>query len=110
MKLNIYNGKEIVKTYETDAYDLMFGTLEDVANAIKLDEMKSGSDEEIIKMAFNLIASSLNTVIELLKDIFEGITDEDIRNSKVKEIAQVLFDVVRYTIEQLGKGLSTRKN
>lgn len=110
MKLNIYNGKEIVKTYETDAYDLMFGTLEDVANAIKLDEMKNGSDEEILRMAFNLISSSLGTVRELLKDIFDGITEEEMRMTKVKEIAQVLFDVVRYTIEQLGKGLSTRKN
>lgn len=110
MKLNIYNGKKIVKTYEADTYDLMFGTLEDVANAIKLDEMKSGTDEEILRMAFNLIASSLGTVRELLKDIFDGITEEEMRMVKVKEIAQVLFDVVRYTIEQLGKGISTRKN
>ena len=42
MKLPIYQKKEIVKTYEADTYDLMFGVLEDVADAIKLDELKSG--------------------------------------------------------------------
>ena len=29
LKLNIYNKKNIEKTYSTDTYDLMFGTVED---------------------------------------------------------------------------------
>lgn len=111
MKLNIYRKneerkKEIVKTYTADTYDLMFGTLEDVAEAIKFDDLKSGSDEELIKAAFNLIHNSMGTVKDLLKDIFDGITDEDIRDASVKEIAVVLMDVVKYTIAQLGKGLN----
>lgn len=48
MKLNIYEKKQVVKTYEANSYDLMFGTVEDVANAINLDELKSGTDAEII--------------------------------------------------------------
>ena len=105
MKLNIRKGKEIVKTYTADTYDLMFGTLEDISAAVKLDEMKSGTSEEILKAAFNLISNSMGTVRDLLKDVFPGITDEDIRGASVREIAQVLFDIVRYTIEQLGKGV-----
>ena len=50
MKLNIYEKKQVIKTYEADAYDLMFGTLEDVADAVKLDDLKSGSDVELLKM------------------------------------------------------------
>lgn len=101
MKLNIYSKKKIVKTYEADTYDLMFGTVEDVANAINLDTLKTGEDVEIIKMAGNLVLSSMDTVKNLLKDIFEGLTDEEIKNTKVQEIAVVLVDVVKFTIAQL---------
>ena len=101
MKLNIYEKKQVIKTYEADAYDLMFGTLEDVANAVKLDDLKSGSDVELLKMIGNLVLNSMSTVKDLMKDIFEGITDEELKNVKVSEIAVVLLDVVKFTIAQL---------
>lgn len=106
MKLNIYgkldNGKKgIVKTYIADTYDLMFGTCEDIANAIKLDDLKTGSNEELVMMAGKLVLNSFGTVKDLLKDVFEGITDEELRGTKAKEIAVVLVDVVKYTIDQL---------
>lgn len=108
MKLNIYEKKKIVKTYEVDTYDLMFGVLEDVADAIKLDELKTGTDVEIIKMAGNLVLHSMDTVKDLLKDIFEGITDEELKKCKVSEMAIVLVDVVKYTLDQLGKGFGAK--
>lgn len=104
MKLNIYEKKQIIKTYEVDAYDLMFGVLEDVADAIKLDELKTGTDTEIIRMAGNLVLHSMETVKDLFKDIFVGITDEELKKCKVSEMAIVLVDVVKYTLNQLGKG------
>lgn len=104
MKLNIYQGKKIVKTYTAETYDLMFGTLEDVADAVKLDELKTGTDVEIIKMIGNLVLSSMDTVKELMMDIFDGITSEELRHVKVREMAEVLKDVVFYTIAQLNIG------
>lgn len=101
MKLNIYENKQVVKTYETDTYDLMFGTLEDVAGAINLDKLKAGSNAEIIKTAGDFVVHSMDTVKNLLKDIFPGLTDEEIRKAKLSEIATVLVDVIRYTIQQL---------
>ena len=108
MKLNIYEKKQIVKTYEADSYDLMFGVLEDVADAIKLDELKTGTDAEIIKMAGNLVLHSIDTVKDLFKDIFEGITDEELKHCKVNEMAMVLVEVVKVTITQLGKGFGPK--
>lgn len=108
MKLSIYKKREIVKTYEADKYDLMFGVLEDVANAVKLDELKTGSDTEILKMVLDLVMRSMGTVSELMKDIFEGLTDEELRSAKVSEIAEVLMDVIHLTIEQLGKGFGAK--
>lgn len=101
MKLNIYQNKKVVKTYTADAYDLLWGVVEDVASAVNLDELKTGSEAEIMKLVLNLVLKSMGTVKELMKDVFEGITDEELKHTKVKEIAQVLVDVVQYTILQL---------
>ena len=103
MKLNIYNKKQIVKTYTADTYDLMFGTLEDVAEAVHLDDMKTGSDTELLTMAMNFVMHSMDTVKDLIKDIFDGITDDELRNTKVAELADVLLDVIKYTLSQMGK-------
>lgn len=108
MKLNIYDKKKVVKTYEVDTYDLMFGTIEDVADAVKLDELKSGSDVEIIKMVGNLVLTSMDTIKNLLKDIFDGITDEELKKTKVNEIALVIVEVVKFTINQLNLGNSSK--
>lgn len=106
MKLNVYEKKRIVKTYEAETYDLMFGTIEDVAEAVNLDSLKTGSDVELIKMVGNLVMQSMGTVKELLKDIFDGITDDELKKVKVTEIAAVLLDVLKYTITQLNVGSS----
>lgn len=104
MKLNIYEKKNIVKTYTAETYELMFGTVEDVAEAVKLDDLKTGSDTEIIGLVSNLVMKSMSTVKELMKDIFDGLTDEELKNTRVSEIVQVVIDVVMFTMNELGKG------
>lgn len=104
MKLNVYNKKQIEKTYEAETYDLMFGTIEDIADAVDLDSLKTGTDVEIIKMIGNLVLNSMDTVKNLLKDIFDGITDDELKRTKVSEIAAVLLEIVKFTIAQLSKG------
>ena len=101
MKLTIYENKKPVKTYTAEAYDLMFGTVEDIAEAMNLDNLKTGSDVEIIGLAVNLIKRNMETVKDLLKDVFDGLTDEEIKHARVRDIARVLLDVVKYTISQL---------
>ena len=75
---------------------------------MKLDELKSGSDVEIIKMVGNTVVNSMDTVKGLMMDIFEGLNEEELRHTSVKEIARVLVDVVMYTIAQLN--LNKSKN
>ena len=69
MTLKIYENKVVVKTYDVDTYDLMFGTLEDVAGAINLDKLQTGSNAEIIKTAGDFVIHSMDTVKNLLKDL-----------------------------------------
>lgn len=101
MKLNIYDHKEVIKTYEANEYELMFGTVEDMIDAAKLDKIESGTDAEIVMAATNLVTTSMDTVKDLLKDIFDGLTDDEIRHTRVSEIVNVIVDVIRYAISQI---------
>lgn len=103
MKLNIYEKHKVVKTYEADSYDLMFGTVEDVAAAVNLDKIQAGTDAEIIRAVGEMVIGSMDLVKDLLKDLFPGITDEEIRKTKTTEIAKVLVEVVIFTIGRIHK-------
>jgi len=108
MKLNIYNKKKVVKTYTAEAYDIEFGVLEDVVEAVNLDGIKTGSNAEITALAVGLVTKSTGTVKELMKDIFEGLTDEELRHVKIKEMGAVVVDLVRYTIKEIAKGSGSK--
>lgn len=111
MKLDIYDNKTVVKTYETDTYEIMFGTVEDLINAAKLDTIEKGSDAEIVVAATNLVTTSMDTVKDLLKDIFEGLTDDEIKHTRVSDIVNVIVEVILYAVGQISIfGGNKRKN
>lgn len=95
LKLNIYNGKVIEKTYITDTYDLMYGTIEDVLNVIDLD--KIDKSVELGKMIIRL----LPLINPFLKDVFDGLTDEELRRTKVKEVKQIFEKIFSYGFDLL---------
>ena len=47
MKLNIYEGGNVSKTYETDTYDLMFGTVEDISDKLLATHNNPGKPDEV---------------------------------------------------------------
>lgn len=104
LKLNIYEKKKVVKTYTAETYDLMFGTVEDLIDLIDLDQLKNGTDAEIIKLVGKVIISGMGIIKPLLKDIFEGLTDEELKNTKVSEISTALVEIVKFSISQITKG------
>ena len=108
LKLNIYNKKEVLKTYINNTYELMWGTVEDFLNVIKIDDLKAPTETEISTLVIKAIPNSIQTIRELLKDVFEGITDEELRNTKVKEIAKVVIDIVKYSIIEISKGTDAK--
>lgn len=95
LKLNIYNGKVIEKTYITDTYDLMYGTIEDVLNVIDLD--KIDKSVELGKMIIRL----LPLIKPFLKDVFDDLTDEELRRTKVKEVKQIFEKIFSYGFDLL---------
>mgnify|MGYP007122111695 FL=1 len=111
MKLDIYDHKNVVKTYETDAYEIMSGTVEDLIDAARLDTIENGSDAEIVVAATNLVTTSMGTVKDLLKDIFDGLTDDEIKHTRVSDIVNVIVEVILYAVGQISVfGGNKRKN
>ena len=108
--LNIYEKKKVVKTYETDSYDLMFGTLEDFLNVI--DE-KIFSDDvsniDFAKFGLTAIKSCLNEVKPLLFDVFEGLTEEELRKTKTSELIGVVYAIAKYSFAEIN-GIGSGKN
>lgn len=104
MKLNIYENKKIVKTYTADSYDLPFGVVEDIAEVIDLDQLKTGSDAEIIKLVGKALVSSISTIKQLMKDVFDGLTDEELKKTTVKDITACVMDIIAFTLAQLNLG------
>lgn len=108
LQLNIYEKRNVIKTYTTDEYDLMYGTLEDIFNALDLDNLVSTDDVELIKFTTKAVIKNKDIINHLLKDIFDGLTDEELRHTKVKDIAFILVEVVKFTVEQIGLGASSK--
>lgn len=87
-----------------ETYDLMFGTVEDLLQLINIDNLQSGSDVEIIKLAGNVVVKGMDIIKPLLKDIFEGLSDEELKCTKVNEIVAVLVEVVKFSVTEMAKG------
>ena len=101
MRLKIYKKGEVIKTYEADTYDLMFSVAEDISNLIDLDIIQKGDNAELVKLVGKVVINSMDKVKDLLKDIFAGITDEELKNTKLKEIVAVFIEVGKYTVKEI---------
>lgn len=106
MELTIYKNGEAVKTFKSDSFELTFGAMEDIANAMDLDSIAKGTNEEIIANGMNLMKHAGHTVRGLLHEIFNDITDEDIRHARVKDIIRVLVEAVNHTIAEIEESAS----
>ena len=98
MKLNIYkNQHEIEKTYEIEAYDLMYGTVEDIFDVMD-DVDEKASQMEIL----NAVKKHRNKINQLLKDIYPELTDEELKHIKIKELVPFFVDLFVYVTDSFG--------
>ena len=104
LKLNIYEKRKVIKTYTAETYDLMFGTVEDLLDVMDIDNIQADNRTELLKAVAKVLAHSMDIVKPLLKDIFEGLTDEELSNTKISEIVDALSNIVTYSINQITKG------
>ena len=98
MKLNIYSAednKTVEKTYTAESYDLMLGTVEDLMQLIDVDSMNDNL--EVAKM----VVKSFSKLKPFIKDIFSGVTDDELKCVKVKELIPMFIQVFKNIVEGL---------
>lgn len=103
LTLNVYNGKEIEKTYTSTDYRLMTGTCEDILKLVDIDKFKNADfdDDSMMFEVLKVVIGAFDSFRPLLQDVFEGLTDNEYRRTAVKEVGQVIFKIVTYTITEL---------
>ena len=90
LKLNIYEAEDhekIEKTYTSEQVDIMFGVAEDFLAIIDFEHMKDRREA-----AVNIL-KAFGSLKPLLKDIFHGVTDDELKRTKLKEVLPLWVDV-----------------
>lgn len=115
LKLNIYTTKlcrEVERTVTAREFELSVGICEDVLDVLNIDMFEGGLDslsqEDLLELAIPIVRNGFPFFKELLSEIFEVSSDE-IRRTKISEVAQVIVAIVKYSISQL-KSLGGKKS
>lgn len=105
MELNIWkNQREIEKTYTADAYDLMYGTIEDIFDI--LDTVAEDKDEvEVVKA----IVEKREALNDLLCDIFPEVTKDELKRTKISELVTLFVELFAYVTETFKKGAAKNR-
>lgn len=117
IELNVYTTrslKEIEKTYRVSDFKLSFGACEDVLEAINVDMFDGGlealSEETKNSETIKMIVNALPVLKDILKDVFDGLTDEEMKRTDVREVASAVLNIVSYSLSTLGKSVGKAKN
>lgn len=101
LKLNIYNGKDIEKTYVSNDFALMTGTCEDILKLIDIEKIGDLDDDTSIMEVVKIVLNAFQEFNPLMKQIFEGLTDDEYRRTHIVDVARVVIDVLKYTLKEL---------
>ena len=103
LKLNIYNHGKVVKTYVASDFTLTTGLCEDALKLVDFDRLlASDMDQKGLGIeVLRLLSNGLDKFRPFFLDMFEGMTEEEFRNTSIKELARVVIEVVNYSVNEL---------
>ena len=97
LELKIYDGKKIKKTYTAETFDITFGVLEDILHALDFESMRTGDKKEIAAM----VIKCFDQVKPFLLDLFDGVTADEIRHTRMANLAEIFKGVYEYAVKEL---------
>lgn len=98
LTLNIYSATErnvVEKTYTAESYDLMLGTVEDLMQLIDVDKM---TDNIAIT---SMVVQGYSKLKPFIKDVFPGVTDDELKRVKVKELIPTFIQIFKSIVDDL---------
>ena len=112
LKLNIYNKKEVEKTYIANDFELSFGTCEDLLELVNIDMFEGGlealSDETKGMQYLRTIVGGLPLFKNILKEVFDGLTDEELKRCKTSDIFKCVLSIIKYSIAGLASSFTSK--
>lgn len=115
LKLNVYtNGslREVEKTYMVNDFELSMGACEDLLELINIDMFEGGlealSDESKIIPILRTIVNGVPIFKNILKDVFYGLNDDELRRVKVSEILSCVASIIKYSILGLTSSFNSK--
>ena len=100
LTLKIYSGKKVEKTYKAETVDFSFGLIEDVLDVLDFEHMESNADIGV------MIVKASKQLKPFLKEIFDGVTDEEIRHTHIQNLIEVFRGLYHYAEVELGSAVS----
>ena len=96
LKLKVIDSNGNAKIYTADTIDCQFGVVEDILNVLDVDNMDNKAS-----LAAMIIRSS-KQLKPFLKDLFDGVTDEELRTAKMSNIVDIFKGLYNYAISEFG--------
>lgn len=97
--LKIYDGRKIVKEYSVNALDLSFGVVEDVINILDFENMQDAKPKDYYML---ILFKAKEQIRPLLMEIFDGLTEDEVRHTRTKNLIEVFRGLFAHISEELG--------
>lgn len=96
MVLKIYDKKDknkLAKTYTADSYDLMLGTVEDIIEIVDVEKLNDTA------AVAGMVIKGWSQLKPFLKDVFPGVTDNELRHVKMNELIVTFSQIFRQIVD-----------
>ena len=104
LKLPIYDGKKVVKTYTTNTFDCSFGIVEDILDAVDLDSINTKAD-------FGLAVLKCSKQLKpFLLDLFPDMTEQELRKTRIQDVIQIFKTLYIYATGEISAAAGDEKN
>lgn len=104
--LKIYDesGKNVVKSYESETYDLMFGTVMQLMELLKIEELDN--QLEMLKTIYG----AWEEIKTVLAGVFPRATAEDWKHVRVKELLPLIINIAKCSVSEMFTIPTNEKN
>lgn len=94
--LKVYDDNgNIVKTCESRTYDLMFGTVMNLMDLLKIEDMDN--QLEMLKTIY----TAWDDIKNVLSEVFPDASDDDWKHVKVKELLPIILDIAKFSVTEM---------
>lgn len=97
MVLKIYDekGKEVVREVAASTFDIMFGTIQELMELLDIENTENNLE------ILGKVTGAWKELTGLLDTVFPGVSREEWKRVKVKELLPLLLGIVKFSFEEM---------